>query len=91
MAYDLPETIADTMGLGEAPMAMVPDLDYRGFEPVVSTVKRCGAREDLRVRFHELHRNICMTGTYGIESGTKRVHVHRLGKRPFGIHLHELW
>jgi len=54
-AYDLPKTIADTVGLGKAPMTMESDLDYRGFEPAVSTVERCDACKDLQVRFRELH------------------------------------
>ena len=49
MAYDLPETIADsdTVGLGEAQMSVTSDLDYHIFEPAVSTIKWCDAREDL--------------------------------------------
>jgi len=48
-AYDLPESITDTVRLGKAPMAMEPDLDYRRFEPTVSTFKRCDACDDLQV------------------------------------------
>jgi len=54
VTYDLPDTIADTIGLGEAPMPMEPDLDYRSFEPTVSTVKGCDTCEDLQVGFREL-------------------------------------
>ena len=59
-AYDPPETIANTIPLGKTPMAVEPDLNYRGVEPAASTVKRCSACEDLglRIRLHELHRNL---------------------------------
>ena len=54
-SYDLPKTIADTIWLGEAPMAMVPDLGYRNFQPAMSAIKRHDTCEDLQVTLNELH------------------------------------
>ena len=51
VAYDLPKTVADTIGPGEAPMATESDLDYRGTELAVSTVERCDACKGLQIMF----------------------------------------
>ena len=57
-ADDIPEIIHHTVGLGEAPMAIDPNLNYHGFEPAVSSAQRRHACRDLEVGFREQQENI---------------------------------